>query len=1812
MHCAIHGFRCALAPRPKRMQIWFGHCLLVTLLVLVSSPEVKAQWCCVDTLIEIADRSTVTLRLQISGTANNNLADTSQGLCGVRLRFSHDFIGDLTMELISPAGQRVRLMGPTGNSGLTSFSKWSIGFVSCADTALPDPGFREQWNNLQRWGIFGRFYSGTYHPFIGCLEDFNLGTVDGTWTLSITDNEIFYKGQIEGFCLLFCDQSGINCTDCSPNGGIFQIEGKSFCLGSADLNLTDRVQFSVYTPDTALYDYKYLLTQADTLLQILSSPNLTGLDTGSYLLCGISYLKSDSARLPRLGENLSSFRSGMVSGSINLCAELSRNCMQIDVYPEFSGHVEKILLCPSDSIVINGVSFTQSGQYPLDLKSIHFCDSSAVLDLEMVDIEIRSNVPDTIDCSNPRSLIDISGSVLTSKSDIVWSTQNGQFADTSDPLRVLVDEAGTYHVIAMDGNCTDTASFVVIKNGNVPSIELHSDTLTCSNPTPMLLARTNASRPAFSWSDGTKPVGNDSLIAVNAAGIYYLTITDENGCTNYSSLEVIADTTRANLVLLGGALGCRVQELTLYYTSDRPGQVVHWRDGKDTLTIADTLRVTESGWFSLSFISANGCLSEDSLFIVTTASVPDYFVDLDVLNCFNRQGFVLRNRTNAVVDSVAFTGPGGFMSDSLNPLIAIPGLYTLRIVDTAGCILDTFFTVQADTLSPDFVLQTDTLNCRVDSVQLITQILGDSSSLQYVWSGAAGFTRNVQNPFVNAPGNYLLTVSSPNGCSHTDSIFVFRDLSKPDLDVTASGELNCAMPSIRLLGSSSDANSTFSWSGPGGMTSNDRDPVVNAEGWYYVGVIGGNGCVSIDSIYVRMDTTSPIAGIISEHLSCDKNSAQILLLEAISIDSVRWTGPNGFFSPIRDIEVSEGGQYRVVVRGINGCWDTAFAFVNYDTASPLIALFADTLNCARLQAGLHVVTNDSIVRFRWTTPAGDTIPIRDLQVAQPGNYRLLVVASNGCLAEDSVDVIDLSGRPVLTKTTDSLTCLEPLASIGFSGNEPGLTYDWRGPNMFSSKDSTISVLVPGWYVCQVTNANACSSIDSIFVADLTQVPRMRYSDTLFDCTELASPVLIAYPSGILTQFQWTDPSGMLTADTVVRINGSGMYIFSGTTAYGCKSLDTLFVRFDTTPVRIIQARVDTINCLRKVVFPILDLSDPGAKLRWTYPGGDTSLLPNPPISEGGFYMLSIRGTNGCSSDTILNVFVDTLRPPILAVGGRIDCVTDSIMLDVQSTENLLTVLWQGPGNLQFLQRRPWVRIPGTYFAVAQGFNQCLSLDTAIVTIDTLKPDLLIRGDSIPCSRDSARLLASTAAAGARIDWSGPGGFSSLVANPVVYDTGWYYVAVTGTNQCQSRDSTYLPYARELPLLQAAGGTLNCLTPIIRLGAICDTPTVRFLWSGPGVFDSIRLDPEVSQPGLYRIEVTAPNGCSRDTFVNIVIDTIHPNVRLSVLDSLACSQTDVRLYAEVGGGGLQLDWSTTNGQLLQDIGQNQYLVRGQGDYSVVVVDPTNGCRDSATVELLPYVPSWGPMSLAITDPSCHGYTDGSVAVIQVPGANQPLRYELNQATPQDKASFTDLGAGTYRVTVYDRFGCTLDTSMVLTDPPALFLDLGRDTTIRFGTSFQIRASTNVNAWQILTWEPAGEVSCQNCLDVLVSPRVPTTFRLTLVNERGCRITDEIHLALIDDPRLFVPNAFSPNGDQINDILEAHLGPEIQQIVLFQVFDRWGNLVYEEEALSSEQRVHLWDGTALGKKVDPGVYVYRFEAVLKSGRRLRGAGDITLIR
>jgi gliding motility-associated-like protein len=146
----------------------------------------------------------------------------------------------------------------------------------------------------------------------------------------------------------------------------------------------------------------------------------------------------------------------------------------------------------------------------------------------------------------------------------------------------------------------------------------------------------------------------------------------------------------------------------------------------------------------------------------------------------------------------------------------------------------------------------------------------------------------------------------------------------------------------------------------------------------------------------------------------------------------------------------------------------------------------------------------------------------------------------------------------------------------------------------------------------------------------------------------------------------------------------------------------------------------------------------------------------------------------------------------------------------------------------------------------------------------------------------------------------------------------------------------------------------------------------------------------------------------------------------------------------------------------------------------------------------------------------------------------------------------------------------------------------------------------------SWTPSEGLSCTDCPNPEVNPAVNTIYTLTVTDANGCTAEANVDVNLNTKREIYIPNAFSPNADDINDFFRVYSGPGVASISAFQIFDRWGNLVWEGNNLApSPDGSDGWDGTYLGRPADPGVYVYAIEILFLDGRVITYRGDVALV-
>jgi gliding motility-associated-like protein len=142
-----------------------------------------------------------------------------------------------------------------------------------------------------------------------------------------------------------------------------------------------------------------------------------------------------------------------------------------------------------------------------------------------------------------------------------------------------------------------------------------------------------------------------------------------------------------------------------------------------------------------------------------------------------------------------------------------------------------------------------------------------------------------------------------------------------------------------------------------------------------------------------------------------------------------------------------------------------------------------------------------------------------------------------------------------------------------------------------------------------------------------------------------------------------------------------------------------------------------------------------------------------------------------------------------------------------------------------------------------------------------------------------------------------------------------------------------------------------------------------------------------------------------------------------------------------------------------------------------------------------------------------------------------------------------------------------------------------------------------------------VSNTSSTSSFVSPSTNTLYTLTVIDENGCEVSDQITIVVLSTRKFYAPNVFSPNGDNINDYFSLQIGQGIKAIKSVQIFDRWGNKVYNlENPVIDAEVIDTWDGR-FGKDGDlmnPAVFVYFAEVLFDDGTTIVYRGNLTLMR
>ena len=195
-----------------------------------------------------------------------------------------------------------------------------------------------------------------------------------------------------------------------------------------------------------------------------------------------------------------------------------------------------------------------------------------------------------------------------------------------------------------------------------------------------------------------------------------------------------------------------------------------------------------------------------------------------------------------------------------------------------------------------------------------------------------------------------------------------------------------------------------------------------------------------------------------------------------------------------------------------------------------------------------------------------------------------------------------------------------------------------------------------------------------------------------------------------------------------------------------------------------------------------------------------------------------------------------------------------------------------------------------------------------------------------------------------------------------------------------------------------------------------------------------------------------------------------------------------------------------------------------------------------------------------------------------------------------------------------FGLCLDSYNTL-ECDSLFLVVSNDTLIEFGSKVRLLATAITDITPVhYQWFVGDSMICDNCPSVEVFPESNTTYVVFASNDQ-CFAQSEVEVNVLVnnvDREVFIPNAFTPNGDQINDRITIFGSHSLSSVRQLDIYNRWGELVFREQNLNPNDEGHGWDGNQGGDQAPGGIYAYVATIEFIDGEIKEYSGNFHLIR
>ena len=1104
--------------------------------------------------------------------------------------------------------------------------------------------------------------------------------------------------------------------------------------------------------------------------------------------------------------------------------------------------------------------------------------------------------------------------------------------------------------------------------------------------------------------------------------------------------------------------------------------------------------------------------------------------------------------------------------------------------------------------------------------------VGSSGPYDYSWANSGGTIISTTNNVVGAntisglaPGTYTVSITNANNCLSTNTIVVANGGVPIAVPTAGSNSPICVGGTLNLT-AANIVGATYAWSGPNSFGSAIQNPSIaivtpGASGVYTVTATLG-GCTNTSSVNVVINPLPTVT--VNSPTICSGTTAN---LTANGATTYAWTG--GLAGNPATTPILSGNTSYTVTGTTSGCTGTAISTVTI-TPLPTVTVNSPTI-CSGTTATL---TANGATTYAWS---GGLVgnPATTLSLSATTTYTV-TGTSSGCTGTAIATVsiapslsVTVNSPTICSGTTATLTANGATTYVwtgGLTGNpattlvlNASTTYTVTGTTTGCTGTAISTVTVTPLPTVTVNSPTICSGTTASLTANgattytwtgglagnpattpvLSASTPYTVTGTASGCTGTAisnvtvtplptvtvnSPTICSGTTATLTAngattYTWTGGLAGNPATTPI-LSASTPYTVTGTSS-GCTG--TAISNVTVTPLPTVTVNSPTI-CSGTTA----NLTANGATTYlWT--GGLTGNPATTPVLNASTTYTVTGTTTGCTGTAISTVTVTPL--PTVTVNSPTICSGTTATL---TANGATTYTWTGglagnPATTPILSSSTPYTVTGTS-------SGCSGTAISNVTITPL-PTVTVNSPAI-CSGTTATLTANGATT---YLWTG-----GLIGNPVttpILTLNTTYT-VTGTSLGCSNTAISTVNVNSNPTSIASSTAEHCghADGTANANPAGGTPPYSYNWGGPGISNPITS----LTANTYTVTVTDANGCTASSSTTIS-NIAGPSAPFGTIVQETCTSCNGSIIILPVNGTLPYSYSWSNGGTNSSI--NSLC---QGLYSVVVTDANNCTASNQTT----ITDSPAPIpTTSMTSAICDQAT-GTASVVSIGGTGI---YSYLWSTGAISNSINNLSPGNYCVTVNDG-SCTVTSCVEVLNipgPTANFTVSPTLMTIEDASCVLTDQSIGAAAWNWNFGDGTAGSVIQNPSHIYLNTG---SYEITLLvtDLNGC-IDSITHPVMVKGVYLiYIPNAFTPNGDGINDFFSpTGLNIDLSNFEMF-IFDRWGKQFYYTQAITKPWNGTLDNAYGIGHVVQD-VYVYKIlTRDLIDGAKHEYVGRVTIVQ